>query len=653
MNRRLRHADRWAHAASLALLILAAALLRPALAGAEVSRVEIASRRDVAAGRSFGSAGPYERMTGKIFFLIDPANPRNQVIADLEKAPKNAMGKIELSADLVILRPRDAAKGNGIAIFDIVNRGAGVALPNFDGPAGKTPEGEAGDGFLLNRGYTIVMVGWEFDARREGAVKIDVPGAMGVTGLVRATFITDKRSTEATVADLIGYTPSDAASPENTLRVREKLGGPWVTILRNTWKLAGNTVTMQSGFEPGHTYELSYVAVNPPVAGLGFAAVRDAAAWVKYAPEAVVSAKHTFAFGVSQTGRWLREFLYEGFNTDERNRQVFDAVWPHRAGAAGIELDVRWATPTSLLMESATHFPFADRKQRDPVTGAVDGVLENERAAEHQPKIFYTVSDTEYWERSFALATTTPEGSKDIDLPANVRLYLLSGTPHNTGAFPPAVTTGQLPANPFESRTPLPALLVAMEKWVREDVAPPASRYPRLKDHTLVRAHDVPFPKIPGVASPQTAFAGVRGPNRLLAKDGAGTPLPYLVPQLDRDGNAVAGLRLPDVAVPLATYTGWNFRNTAIGGTEQFFPLMGSYIPFARTKAEREQARDPRLSIEERYHSRDEYLRLVQEACASLVKDGFLLPENVPAIVKHSGEHWDLLAGQATSTSSR
>ena len=645
MNRRLRQA------AQFGLVVMVWTLAWFAAANAEVSRVEIASRREVAAGRSFGSAGPYERMTGKIYFLIDPANQRNQVIADLDKAPRNASGKIELSADLVILRPRDPSKGNGIAIFDIVNRGNGVVLTGFDGPPGKTPESEAGDGFLLNRGYTIVMVGWEFDARREGAIKIDVPGAAGVTGLVRANFIVDSRSDKATVADLVGYMPSDPASPENTLRVREKLGAPWAAIPRAKWQLAGNTVTLEGGFEPGHTYELAYLAANPPVAGLGFAAVRDAAAWVKYAPDAAVSAKYTLAFGVSQTGRWLREFLYEGFNTDERNRQVFDAVWPHRAGAAGVELDVRWATPTSLLMESATHFPFADRKQRDPVTGLADGVLENARAGEHQPKIFYTVSDTEYWERSFALAHMTPDGAKDIDLPANVRLYLLSGTPHNTGAFPPAVTTGQLPANPFDSRLPLPALLVAMEKWVREDVAPPASRYPRLKDHTLVRASTVAWPKIPGVASPQTAYAGVRGPNRLLAKDGAGTPLPYLVPQLDRDGNAVAGLRLPDVAVPLATYTGWNYRNNAIGGTEQFFPLMGAYIPFARTKVEREQARDPRLSIEERYHSRDEYLKQVQQSADALVKEGFLLPENVPGIVKHAGEHWDWLAGQSTRSS--
>ena len=638
-------------AAGFGLVVMVWALAWTAAARAEVSRVEIASRRDVAAGRSFGSAGAYERLTGKIYFLVDPANQRNQVIADLDKAPKNAAGKVELSADLVILKPRDAAKGNGIAIFDIVNRGNGVVLPNFDGPPGKTPESEAGDGFLLDRGYTIVMVGWEFDARREGAIKIDLPAAMGVKDMVRGMFITDSRTDKATVTDLVGYTPSDPASADNMLRVREKLGAPWTTIPRAKWQLAGNAVTLEGGFEPGHTYELAYAVMNPPVAGLGFAAVRDAAAWVKYAPDAAVKAKYTFAFGVSQTGRWLREFLYEGFNTDEGNRQVFDAVWPHRGGAAGVELDVRGATPTSLLMESATHFPFSDRKQRDPVTGAVDGNIENARAAEHQPKIFWTYSDTEYWERSIGLATTTPDGSKDIEPLANERYYLLAGSPHNVGPFPPAVSTGQLAANPFDPKVVLRALLGAMEKWVQDGTAPPPSRYPRLKDHTLVRARDVAWPKIPGVTSPATAYAGVRGPNRLVAKDGAGTPLPYLVPQLDRDGNPVAGLRLPDVAVPLGTYTGWNFRNTATGGSEQFFPLLGSYVAFARTKAEREQARDPRLSVEERYHSREEYLKLVQDAAAPLVKDGYLLADDVPGIVKHAGEHWDWLAGQATRSS--
>ena len=635
--------------AQFGLMAVVAAMVWAAGARAEVSRVEIAARRDVAAGRSFGSVGPYERLTGKIYFLIDPANQRNQVIADIDKAPKNAAGKIEVSSDLVIIKPRDGSKGNGIAIFDILNRGNGVVLPNFDGPPGKTPESEAGDGFLLDRGYTIVMVGWEFDAR--GGVKIDAPGAMGVTGLVRGTFIVDSRSDKATIGDLVGYTPSDPASAENTLRVREKLGGAWTTIPRAKWQLAGNTVTLEGGFETGHTYELAYLVTNPPISGLGYAAVRDAAAWVKYAPDAAVRAKYTFAFGVSQTGRWLREFLYEGFNTDENNRQVFDAVWPHRGGAAGVQADVRFATPTSLLMESATHFPFSDRKQRDAVTGVEDGNLENTRAAEHLPKMFWTFSDTEYWERSIALSTTTPDGSKDVEPLPNERLYLMAGSPHNVGAFPPATSTGQLPANPFDPKVVLRALLGSMEKWVEDGTAPPPSRYPRLKDHTLVRAHDVAWPKIPGVTSPQTAYPGVRGPNRFVAKDGAGTPLPLLVPQLDRDGNPVAGLRLPDVAVPLATYTGWNFRNTTIGGSEQFFPLMGSYVPFARTKAEREQGRDPRLSVEERYHSREEYLKQVQDAAGPLVKDGFLLSDDVAAIVKHAGEHWDWLAGQATRSS--
>jgi len=642
MNRLLRHA---AQSVFLVLIV-------PVLVGAEVSRVEVASRRDVAGGRSFGSSGSYERITGKLYFLVDPANKRNQVIADLDKASKNAAGKIEMSADLVILRPRDPSRGNGIALFDIVNRGGTVALTAFDGPVTNTPDGEVGDGFLLTRGYTIVQVGWEFDARREGAVRIDVPAAVGVTGLVRATFIPNNRNADATVGDLVGYTPSDPASPKNTLRVRDALGADWVTIPRAGWRLAGNTVTLEAGFEPGHTYELSYVAVNPPVAGLGFAAVRDAAAWVKYAADATVAAKYTFAYGSSQTGRWLRDFLYEGFNTDERNRQAFDAVMPHLGGGAGVELDQRWSTPTSLLMETATHFPFSDKKQRDPVTGVEEGLLENARAGEHQPKIFYTYSDTEYWGRSVALTHTTPDGAKDVAPPENVRLYHFAGAPHNIGRFPPAVTNGQLPDNPFDLKVSLRALLVGMEKWVLEGIAPPPSRYPRLQDGTLVRATDVAFPNIPGVASPRKAVAGTRGANRLLPREGgAGAPLPYLVPQVDRDGNEPSGLRLPEVAVPLGTYTGWNFRSTAIGGTEQLFPLLGGYIPFASTKAEREKARDPRLSVEERYQSREQYLKLVQEAAAPLVKDGYLLADDVPAIVKHAGDHWDLLARRSTTTS--
>ncbi len=628
-----------------AILVL---LVVPALVGAEVTRVEITSRRDAAGGRSFGSTGAYERLAGKIYFAIDPANRRNQVIADLDKAPRNA-GKVEMSADLVIFRPRDGSRSNGIALFDIVNRGNSVALNVFSGPVTNTPEGEVGDGFLLTRGFTIVQVGWEFDTR--GGVRIEVPGATGVTGMVSARFIPNNRNPVA-VGDLVGYTPGDPAAAKNTLRVRRRLGDEWAMIPREKWTLAAdNTVTLEGGFEPGQTYEVAYVAVNPPVGGLGFAAVRDAASWVRYAPDATVSAKYLVAFGSSQTGRWLRDFVYEGFNADERNRRVFDGVMPHLGGGGAVLLNQRWSTPTSLLMETATRFPFSDRKQRDPLTGAEEGLLENPRAADHQPKVFHTMSDTEYWERGGALVHTTPDGTRDIAVPDNVRIYHFATAPHNIGQFPPAMLNGETANNPFDLRIGMRALLVAMERWVRDGTAPPPSRYPRLADGTLVRATEVAFPALRGVTSPRTAYSGVRGANARLARHGgAGAPLPLTVPQVDRDGNSRGGIRLPDVAVPLATHTGWIFRNAKIGGTEQFVPLNGSYVPFARTRAERDATGDPRPAMEERYQSREQYLKRVEEAAVPLVKEGYLLADDVARIVRRAGEHWDLVTRQATTT---
>jgi hypothetical protein len=648
MTRRIRQ---------LALGAFLPLLLVPAHVSAEVSRVEITARRDVAGGRSFGSTGPYEHVVGKLHFAIDPANKRNRVITDLDKAPRNAAGKIEMSADLVILRPRDSSKGNGIVLFDIVNRGRGVALGKFDTPVavnGAATADEYGDGFLFNRGYTIVQVGWEFDALREGAIRADLPAAAGVTGMAHATFIPTSNGSDATVGDLVGYMPRNPAAPDNTLTVRDSPQAAMTTVPRAKWHLAGNVVTLDGGFEPGRIYELAYTAADPPVAALGFAAVRDAASWVRYTPDATVSAKYTFAFGSSQTGRFLREFLYDGFYTDERDRQVFDAVIPHLAGASGLNLNRRWSTPTSLSSDVATFFPFSDMKQRDPVTGVEEGLLENARGGEHQPKVFWTNTPTEVWEKAAALQTMTPDGLRDRPLPPNARLYVFAGTQHDPARFPAAVTNGQQQDNPTDYIWAMRALLVSMEKWVRQGVPPPPSRYPRLQDGNLVRSTDVAYPELPGVTSPRGVLTGVRGLNSLIAKDGgAGTPLPLLASQVDKDGNELGGLRLPEVMVPLATTAGWNFRKPAIGGTRLLYPLLGSYVPFASTKAERERAHDPRLSIEERYQSRDQYLKQVQDAAASLVKDGYVLAGDVPAIVKHASDHWDLLVRRASSTSTR
>jgi hypothetical protein len=631
----------------------------PVLAKAEVARVEIASRREVLAGRAFGATGTYEVLAGKIHFVVDPANPRNKVVTDLDKAPRNAAGLVELVADLTILRPKDAVQGNGVALIDIVNRGRKTVLTGFNRATASmdlSTEAEFGDGLLLRQGFTLVWVGWEFDVpRRDGTVRIDVPVATGTTSLVRAYFTPDARRQDFTVADLSSYTPKDPAAAANTLTVRDGMHGAPVTIAREKWQLAGNVVTLDGvGFEPGRTYELTYTATSAPVSGLGFVAVRDTASWLKYVPDAAAPSKYAYAVGSSQSGRFLRDFLYEGFNTDEKNRQVFDAVIANIAGAARIDLNARGATPTAQAQFTATSFPFADIKQRDPVSGVEDGALDNPRARDHQPKIFYTNTGVEYWGggRSAALVHTTPDGSRDLALPDNVRFYFLTGSQHTPAKFPSSAANGQQKENPNDYWFTMRGLIVAMDKWVRDRVAPPASRYPRLADGTLVRSTDVAFPNVPTMTSPRSLTAGSRGPNHLIEKDGApGTPLPLLVPQVDQDGNELAGIRLPDIAVPLATFTGWNFRKPAIGAPNQLFPLMGSYVVFPATKADRERSKDPRLSIEERYPSRDRYLALVQEVAAALVKDRYVLPEDLPKLVEHAGEHYDLAtrrAGTAT-----
>jgi hypothetical protein len=635
--------------------VLGLALLVPAMATAEVMRVDVTARHDAVGGRSFGAVGPYELIVGRVHFAVDPQNPRNRVVVDLDKAKKNAAGEVELSADLSILRPKEPGRGNGVALVDIVNRGRKTVLTSFNraSPSGDlSTEGEFGDGFLLNQGYTLVWVGWEFDVPRgDGLTRIEVPSAAGVTGVVRATFTPDAKRPDFTVTDLTAYAPANAASADNTLTVRDGQQGTPTVLPRDKWRLEGNVVTLDGGFEPGRLYELAYGAANPPVSGLGFAAVRDTASWLKYKGETLASARYVYAFGSSQSGRFLRNFLYEGFNADERNRPVFDAVIANIAGASRLDLNRRWATPRALGTYTATSFPFADSRQRDPVTGVDEGALDNPRAREHQPKIFYTNTGVEYWGggRSAALVHTSPDGSKDLSLPDNERVYFLTGSQHGPARFPSTFTNGQQKDNPNDYWWTMRALLVAMDKWVRDRVAPPPSRYPRLQDGTLVRSTEVAFPNLPAVASPRTLSAGTRAANPLVANAGApGSPLPLLVPQVDQDGNERAGIRLPDIVVPLATYTGWNFRKPAIGAPNQLFPLLGSYIPFAATKAEREHAHDPRMSIEERYPTRERYLALVQEAGADLVKGRYLLPDDLSRLVERAGQHWDLLTRVTT-----
>ena len=545
----------------LAAVLTAAAALAPA-ARADVSSVEITERRPVEDGRAFGDAGPYDLIAGRITFAFDPAEPRNQVVVNLDRAPVNPDGMVEAVADLRILAPADPRRGNGVALVDIANRGRLSAL-GFN----RGGRGPYGDGFLMKEGYTVVWVGWEFDVPEGRPIRFAVPAVDG-----------------------------------------------------------------------------------QPVGGLGFAAVRDTASWIKHDPDATVTAGHALSFGSSQSGRFLRTFLYLGFNTDTAGRRVFDGVIPHIAGASRLDLNQPGASPISLGMFDATSFPFADAALRDPVTGVVDGTLGNDRSRENQPRVFHTNTGVEYWGggRVATLVHTTPDGADDVGLPDNVRFYFLAGTQHSPGPFPPpAPGNRQEMGNPTDYWWHMRALLTALKDWVVDGVEPPPSRHPRFADANLLPPRDLGFPAIPGMRSPEDRTGGARVRNPWLAgADDAGVPLPMFVPAIDADGNETSGVRHPEVAVPLATYTGWNFTHPDHGDPDALVALAGSYVPFRATRAEREAAGDPRLSIEERYASREAFLDQVEAAGRALVGERFLLAGDLSAILERAGRHWDLVNGE-------
>jgi hypothetical protein len=622
-------------------------------ARAEVTRVEIKTRADV------GLSG-YEKIIGTIHFAVDPNDPRNRVVVDLDKAPVNASGRVEFSSDLYILKPKAPMPSNGAALVDVLNRGRKVVLNGFDRGGSPDPvtENDLGDRFLMRFGFTIVWVGWEFDvAAGPETMSIHVPIATDrgktITGVVRAAWTASARTKEFVVTDLAAYHAIGQDDAERSLEACPAyLANTCSTLPRDSWRVSGHTVTLDTGFEPGKTYRISYRAANPPVAGLGFVAIRDTATWLKNQPDALASVRYAYGYGSSQSGRFLRSFMYEGFNTDEHNRQVFDGVMAHIAGAARIDLNARWSKPTGLGVHNATSFPFADSSLRDPLTGAQEGELDNPRMAGHAPKVFYTNTPVEYWGtgRVAALVHTTPDGTADLTLPENVRFYFIAGTQHGPARFPPGITNGQQTDNAVDYWWTMRALLLAMHKWVKEGAAPPPSQYPRLMDGTLVKAEAVAFPAIPGVASPRHLIAGLRAPNALNPATARGPspgwPMPLLVPQVDADGNERAGIHLPDVAVPLATYTGWNFRKPEIGAPDEIVSLLGSSILFPATRAARAAARDPRRSIEERYASRDEYLTRVEEAADALVKRGYLIYDDEARILQRASDQWDMVVGR-------
>jgi hypothetical protein len=619
---------------------------------AEVTRVTIASRSAVANEQPFGATGAYEKLTGTIEFALDPRNPQNTRIVDLDRSDRAGDGRVHFTADLVVLRPVDPARGNGVLLFEVVNRGRIGLLTRFNSAPGAidpaTPT-DFGNGYLMREGYTLVMVGWEFDIP-PGTIRLDAPRLDGLVEPIRVSFVLDREADEASLEDAPMYSPVDPADAASTLTVRDHYWNAPTQIARGRWRFVTGAagparLALDGGFEPGRMYEVAFKARGARVVGTGLAAIRDAASAFRYRTDLPIQGKAAYAFGVSQVGRFLRQFLYDGFNADERGRRVFDAVWSHIAGSARGTFNERFGMPVAgSVLLTPTSFPFTTDEQS---FAGERGSLLQHYSAEQRPKIFFTNTSVEYWGggRAAALIHTSADGKRDLAVPDNVRIYLLAGTQHGEAAFPPSRARGQQMDNPVPQREVMRALLRGLHQWTSEGIAPPESRYPKLADGTLTSIDGVRFPAIPAVADPRI----IPGPGQI--RNGRVRMLPHLVPQVDPDGNETGGIRVPDIAVPVATNTGWNLRSASVGGSTEIYNLLGSYVPFALTKAEREARKDPRPSIAERHRSREDYLTKLRAAAEALVTQRYLLAEDVQNVVERGEAQWQFVTSRTTTSS--
>lgn len=662
------------HTTRMALWIVGFVLLSPAWLVGAVTRIEIQSREPYLEGRRFEGVGAYERVRGKGFFAVDPKHAANQTVIDLELAPRNAAGLVEFSADIEWLAPKDLSKATGAVLYDVNNRGNKVALGMFNTGA---------DEFLLRKGFVVLWSGWIAETQPGGGrLRMQAPVASDngkpITGLVRAEVVVDapeEKHSLAMWANQGSYQPTERGEREGVLTWRQREKDSRVVIPRGQWRFEQRPVegdgqrgqlpqidlVIAGGFQPGYIYELVYEAQGPIVQGLGLAGIRDLLSFLKndateknplhIADQKRSAIRRVYGFGVSQSGRCLRQFLYDGFNADEQGRQVFDAMMPHVAGGGMGFFNHRFASPTRHNGQHDNHlffadqFPFAYGDEVDPFTGREDGLLKRDRARGTVPKVMHTQSSSEYWHRAGSLVHTDPQGKRDATLPPEVRVYCFGGTQHGAGSGVPATTpgNGQLIGNPADYRPLLRALLIALDEWVQTDKQPPPSAYPKVADGTLVgwRESESGWHAVPGVRYPEVIQQPEhldRGPEFYRFRRSSIEPpiskgfYGAKVPAYDADNNERGTLQLPTVAVPIGTYTSWNLRSRSVGAENELLGLSGGFIPFTKLAAERTLRGDPRPALLERYNSFDEYSKRYQMTIAELVQQRYLLAEDVPAL---------------------
>ncbi len=563
-------------------------------------------------------------------------------------------------------------------ILEVPNRGRGRLISLVDGGDWDLAH-DPGDAWLLRQGYTIVTLGWQWDAAGPGALRFFAPIAKDhgntITGLLRGDLMPSKPLPEIPLGHLIigsiggtEYPVSDPDDPRNTLTVRDSRNAPRTVIPRAQWQFAHTVngqltpsprfIHLNGGFQPGKIYEYVYVVADPVVAGGGFAAIRDFASYAKHAPGAIAPAQRVYGQGISQNGRFLRDFLYQGFNADEEGRIALDGVLAHVAGAGRGSFNYRFAQPsrdaqpTSSVFFPTDIFPFTDQPERDPVTGQTAGLLDRATAEKVVPKIFFSNTSYEYWGRAASLISTTADGRQDAPISENVRIYHFTGLQHFSGPFPPQKGAGDLLGQ--QPQSPLPvkyfwrAMIANMDAWVRSNTPPPPSSYPRIADGNLVPLSAYALPDLPGLNRPHEANEGLRldfGPHwqqgiLSIQPPIVGKPFPVLVPQVDADGNERDGVRLPEYSAPLATYVSWNLRDPSIGAPDERVPFEASYLPFPKTAADRIKSGDPRKSIAERYTGSADYLARYTRALDDLIAQRWILAEDRPALIARAQAEW-------------
>lgn len=649
---------------------------------AEVVKVEITRRADVAGGRSFGSVGAYELIEGRILFAFDPANRYNARIVDLDKAPTQN-GRVEAWADFAALRPKTPVP-NGVALFEVSNRGLKYLLQVLDfGTMAPHPTEAAdlGDGLLLRQGLTVVWVGWQHDVPADDPDRLGIevpiarnPDSSPITGVLRADWVVGRTVNSLALAhgNHLAYPAIDPDSDQHVLTVRDGRYVPRQVVPRSEWRFArevnGTAVAdprwiyRARGFEAGRIYELVYRSQDPKVAGLGLAAIRDAMSNAKYDPSSPFPARHAVAFGISQTGRLLRHFIYQGFNTDERGRKVFDGMLIHVAGGGRGSFNHRFAQPSrdghrfDAFFFPTDLFPFTSEPSTDPESGLTDGLNSHLFDRSHLPYVFQTNSGYEYWGRAASLIHTTADGARDLAPPPNERIYLLTSAQHVPGPFPPPASARHPGSRvyrnqPLDYRLPLRALLIGLVDWVRDGKEPLPSAYPTIARGDLVSIDKVALPSVPDLGRPTVVHQpdrldfGPRWSQGIVDREppALSKPFPVLVPQVDSLGNELGGMRSIELEAPLASYLSWNLRRGQPGDTTELSRILGSYLALPLDPQARAAARDPRPAITALYPSRDAYLGRVRRVADDLVTRRMLLRDDVDRAVRRAAEHWDWL----------